>query len=143
MVLKKYLGSGLVKRDRACFLQRKIVEKFGENTLDIIDETPEELIKVPGIGKVRAERIKTSWKDQKEIKNIMLFLQSNEVSTSHATKIYKTYGSEGISIVKKSITDPGQMISGAIGFKTADSIAEKMGIDKTKFVRLRSGIFYT
>lgn len=54
-------------------MQERIVEKFGENTLDIIDETPEELIKVPGIGKVRAERIKTSWKDQKEIKNIMLF----------------------------------------------------------------------
>ena len=75
--IEKYLGSGLVKGIGPVFA-RKIVEKFGENTLDIIDETPEELIKVPGIGKVRAERIKTSWKDQKEIKNIMLFLQSNE-----------------------------------------------------------------
>ena len=139
--IEKYLGSGLVKGIGPVFA-RKIVEKFGENTLDIIDETPEELIKVPGIGKVRAERIKTSWKDQKEIKNIMLFLQSNEVSTSHATKIYKTYGSEGISIVKENPYRLADDIWG-IGFKTADSIAEKMGIDKTKFVRLRSGIFYT
>ena len=139
--IEKYLGSGLVKGIGPVFA-RKIVEKFGENTLDIIDETPEELIKVPGIGKVRAERIKTSWKDQKEIKNIMLFLQSNEVSTSHATKIYKTYGSESISIVKENPYRLADDIWG-IGFKTADSIAEKMGIDKTKFVRLRSGIFYT
>lgn len=139
--IEKYLGSGLVKGIGPVFA-KKIVEKFGENTLDIIDETPEELIKVPGIGKVRAERIKTSWKDQKEIKNIMLFLQSNEVSTSHATKIYKTYGKESISIVKENPYRLADDIWG-IGFKTADSIAEKMGIDKTKFVRLRSGIFYT
>lgn len=86
--IEKYLGSGLVKGIGPVFA-RKIVEKFGENTLDIIDETPEELIKVPGIGKVRAERIKTSWKDQKEIKNIMLFLQSNEVSTSQLPRSIK------------------------------------------------------
>ena len=139
--IEKYLGSGLVKGIGPVFA-RKIVEKFGENTLDIIDETPEELIKVPGIGKVRAERIKTSWKDQKEIKNIMLFLQSNEVSTSHATKIYKTYGSEGISIVKENPYRLADDIWG-IGFKTADSIAMKLGIGKEAFIRLRSGIMYT
>ena len=72
----------------------------------------------------------------------MLFLQSNEVSTSHATKIYKTYGKESISIVKENPYRLADDIWG-IGFKTADSIAEKMGIDKTKFVCLRSGIFYT
>ena len=139
--IENYLGSGVVKGIGRVFA-RKIVEKFGENTLDIIDETPEELIKVPGIGKVRAERIKTSWKDQKEIKNIMLFLQSNEVSTSHATKIYKTYGSESISIVKENPYRLADDIWG-IGFKTADSIAEKLGIGKEAFVRLRSGIMYT
>ena len=77
-----------------------------------------------------------------ELKNIMLFLQSHEVSTSHATKIFKTYGSESIAIVKENPYRLADDIWG-IGFKTADSIAQKMGIDKRKFVRLRSGIFYT
>lgn len=81
---------------------QRIVEKFGKDTLDVIEETPDELLKVSGIGKVRVDRIKTSWQEQKEIKNIMLFLQSHEVSTSHATKIFKTYGSESIAIVKEN-----------------------------------------
>ena len=139
--IEKYLGSGLVKGVGPKFA-RRIVEKFGKDTLDIIEENPDELLKVPGIGKVRVDRIKTSWQDQKEIKNIMLFLQSNEISTSHATKIYKTYGSDSIKIVKENPYRLADDIWG-IGFKTADSIAEKMGIDKEKFVRLRSGIFYT
>ena len=139
--IEKYLGSGLVKGVGPKFAKR-IVEKFGKDTLDVIEETPDELLKVPGIGKVRVDRIKTSWQEQKEIKNIMLFLQSHEVSTSHATKIFKTYGSESIAIVKENPYRLADDIWG-IGFKTADSIAQKMGIDKGKFVRLRSGIFYT
>ena len=139
--IEKYLGSGLVKGVGPKFAKR-IVEKFGKDTLDVIEETPDELLKVSGIGKVRVDRIKTSWQEQKEIKNIMLFLQSHEVSTSHATKIYKTYGSESIAIVKENPYRLADDIWG-IGFKTADSIAQKMGIDKGKFVRLRSGIFYT
>ena len=139
--IEKYLGSGLVKGVGPKFAKR-IVEKFGKDTLDIIEETPDELLKVSGIGKVRVDRIKTSWQEQKEIKNIMLFLQSHEVSTSHATKIFKTYGSESIAIVKENPYRLADDIWG-IGFKTADSIAQKMGIDKGKFVRLRSGIFYT
>ena len=139
--IEKYLGSGLVKGVGPKFA-KKIVEKFGKDTLDVIEETPDELLKIPGIGKVRVDRIKTSWQEQKEIKNIMLFLQSHEVSTSHATKIFKTYGSESIAIVKENPYRLADDIWG-IGFKTADSIAQKMGIDKGKFVRLRSGIFYT
>ena len=139
--IEKYLGSGLVKGVGPKFAKR-IVEKFGEDTLDIIEETPDELLKVPGIGKVRVDRIKTSWQEQKEIKNIMLFLQGHEVSTSHATKIFRTYGSESIAIVKENPYRLADDIWG-IGFKTADSIAQKMGIEKGKFVRLRSGIFYT
>ena len=139
--IEKYLGSGLVKGVGPKFAKR-IVEKFGKDTLDVIEETPDELLKVSGIGKVRVDRIKTSWQEQKEIKNIMLFLQSHEVSTSHATKIFKTYGSESIAIVKDNPYRLADDIWG-IGFKTADSIAQKMGIDKGKFVRLRSGIFYT
>ncbi len=139
--IEKYLGSGLVKGVGPKFAKR-IVEKFGKDTLDVIEESPDELLNVPGIGKVRVDRIKTSWQEQKEIKNIMLFLQSHEVSTSHATKIFKTYGSESIEIVKENPYRLADDIWG-IGFKTADSIAAKMGIDKERFVRLRSGIFYT
>ena len=100
--IEKYLGSGLVKGVGPKFAKR-IVEKFGKDTLNIIEDTPDKLLTVQGIGKVRVERIKTSWQEQKEIKNIMLFLQSHEVSTSHATKIFKTYGSESIAIVKNHI----------------------------------------
>lgn len=139
--IEKYLGSGLVKGVGPKFAKR-IVETFGKDTLDVIEGAPDELLKVPGIGKVRVDRIKTSWQEQKEIKNIMLFLQSHEVSTSHATKIFKTYGSESIAIVKENPYRLADDIWG-IGFKTADSIARKMGIGKEKFVRLRSGIFYT
>lgn len=139
--IEKYLGSGLVKGVGPKFAKR-IVEKFGKDTLDVIEECPDELLKVPGIGNVRVDRIKKSWQEQKEIKNIMLFLQSHEVSTSHATKIFKTYGSESIEIVKENPYRLADDIWG-IGFKTADSIAQKMGFDKGKFVRLRSGIFYT
>lgn len=139
--IEKYLGSGLIKGVGPKFAKR-IVQMFGKDTLDVIEENPDELLKVSGIGKLRVERIKKSWQDQKEIKNIMLFLQSHEVSTAHATKIFKTYGSDSISIVQENPYRLADDIWG-IGFKTADMIAEKMGIDKRKFIRLRSGIFYT
>lgn len=139
--IEKYLGSGLVKGVGPKFAKR-IVEQFGKDTLEVIEETPEKLLSVPGIGKVRVDRIRSSWQEQKEIKNIMLFLQSHDVSTAHATRIFKTYGSESIAIVKENPYRLAEDIWG-IGFKTADSIAQKMGMDKGKFVRLRSGIFYS
>lgn len=139
--IEKYLGSGLVKGVGPKFAKR-IVQKFGKDTLDIIEEQPDLLIQVEGIGKVRVERIKSSWQEQKEIKNIMLFLQGHEVSTSHATKIFKTYGSESISVVKENPYKLADDIWG-IGFKTADTIAGKLGIEKDRFIRLRSGILYT
>lgn len=139
--IEKYLGSGLIKGVGPKFAKR-IVQKFGKDTLDVIEERPDALIEVEGIGKLRVERIKKSWNEQKEIKNIMLFLQSHEVSTSHATKIFKTYGSDSIRIVQENPYRLADDIWG-IGFKTADKIAEKLGIGKEKFIRLRSGIFYT
>ncbi len=90
--IEKYLGSGLVKGIGPKFAAR-IVRAFGAETLNVIEEDPDALLRVPGIGKLRVERIKKSWDEQKEIKNIMLFLQGHDVSTTHATKIYKTYGS--------------------------------------------------
>ena len=139
--IEKYLGSGLIKGVGPKFAKR-IVNQFGKDTLNIIEENPDELFQVEGIGKVRVDRIKASWKEQKEIKNIMLFLQSHEVSTSHATKIFKTYGSESIEIVQENPYRLADDVWG-IGFKTADAIAQKMGIGKERFMRLRSGIFYT
>lgn len=139
--IEKYLGSGLVKGIGPKFAQ-KIVRQFGEDTLEVIEDSPEELLKIPGIGKVRVERIKKSWAEQKEIKNIMLFLQSHQVSTSHATKIYKTYGKDSIQVVKENPYRLADDIWG-IGFKTADTIAGKMGFDHEKYERIRSGILYT
>jgi len=138
--MEKYLGSGLIKGVGPKFAKR-IVAKFGKDTLDIIEKNPDALIEVEGIGKVRVERIKNSWQEQREIKNIMLFLQSHEVSTSHATKIFKTYGNKSIQIVQENPYRLADDIWG-IGFKTADRIAEKLGFEKERFIRLRSGILY-
>ena len=139
--IEKYLGSGLVKGIGPKFA-RRIVRTFGADTLNVIEETPDRLLDVPGIGRVRVERIKKSWVEQKEIKNIMLFLQGHDVSTSHATKVYKTYGSDSIRVVQENPYRLADDIWG-IGFRTADTIAEKMGFGHDRYPRLRSGIMYT
>ena len=139
--IEKYLGSGLVKGIGPKFAGR-IVKQFGADTLNVIEAEPDRLLEVPGIGSVRVERIKKSWFEQKEIKNIMLFLQGHDVSTSHATKIYKTYGNESIQVVQENPYRLADDIWG-IGFKTADSIASKLGFGPDKYPRLRSGLLYT
>ena len=139
--IEKYLGSGLVKGIGPNFAKR-IVNAFGVDTLNVIEEDPEKLLTVPGIGKIRVERIKKSWADQKEIKNIMIFLQGHGVSTSHATKIYKTYGNDSIKTVQENPYRLADDIWG-IGFKTADTIASKMGFGHDRYERLRSGLMYT
>ena len=139
--IEKYLGSGLVKGIGPKFAQR-IVKTFGAETLNVVETEPDKLLEVPGIGKVRVERIKKSWVEQKEIKNIMLFLQGHDVSTSHATKIYKTYGNESIGVVQENPYRLADDIWG-IGFRTADTIASKMGFGHDKYPRLRSGMLYT
>ena len=96
--IEKYLGSGLIRGIGPKFA-RRIVQTFGKDTLEVIETDPDNLLRVPGIGRQRVEQVKKSWTEQKEIKNIMLFLQGHDVSTSHATKIFKTYGSESIAIV--------------------------------------------
>ena len=139
--MEKYLGSGLVKGIGPKYA-RRIVQAFGKDTLEVIEEEPDRLLEVEGIGKVRVDRIKKSWAEQREIRNIMVFLQSHDVSTSHATKIYKTYGDESIKVVQENPYRLADDIWG-IGFRTADQIAEKMGFGHEKYVRLRSGILYT
>ena len=139
--IEKYLGSGLIKGIGPVYA-KKIVNLFKENTLQVIEEEPDRIIEVPGIGKKRVEMIKKAWQDQKEIKNIMIFLQSYGVSTSFGSRIYKFYGNESIDIVKENPYKLADDIYG-IGFKTADGIASKLGIEKDSYKRCRAGIFYT
>jgi len=139
--IEKYLGSGLVKGIGPKFA-RRIVQEFGAETLNVIEDNPDYLIQVPGIGRLRVERIKISWAQQREIRNIMLFLQSHNVSTSHATKIFKTYGNESLKVVQENPYRLADDIWG-IGFKTADTIAEKLGFDHDRYVRIRSGLIYS
>ena len=139
--IEKYLGSGLIKGVGPKFA-KKIVQQFGTDTLEIIETDMQRLLEVPGIGKKRVDKIAKSWERQKEIKNVMLFLQDHGVSTAFAAKIYRQYGNESISKVKENPFRLADDIWG-IGFKTADSIAMKLGIGKEAFIRLRSGIMYT
>lgn len=139
--IQKYLGSGLVKGIGPVY-SRKIVDRFGTETFTVIEEHPEKLSEVPGIGKGRIKKIKASWDAQKEIRNIMVFLQEHEVSVAHASKIYKVYGNESIRVVTENPYRLADDIWG-IGFKTADQIAAKMGFEKERFERLRSGLVYT
>ncbi|MBR0147449.1 MAG: ATP-dependent RecD-like DNA helicase [Eubacterium sp.] len=139
--MEKYLGSGLIKGVGPKFA-RKIVQKFGDATFDIIEMNTGRLIEVEGIGQKRVRMIRESWEKQKEVKNIMLFLQEHQVSTSYAAKIYKQYGNESISVMKENPFRLADDIWG-IGFKTADLIASKLGFEKESYVRLRSGLMYT
>lgn len=139
--IEKYLGSGLIKGVGPKFAKR-IVALFGVNTLQVIEDTPGRLIEVSGIGQKRIDMIQKGWEQQKEVKNIMLFLQGHNVSTAHAAKIYKTYGNESIQVIKENPYKLADDIWG-IGFKTADQIAEKLGFGKNDYIRCRSGLLYT
>ncbi|MCF2551629.1 SF1B family DNA helicase RecD2 [Bacteroides caecigallinarum] len=139
--IEKYLGSGLVKGIGPKFAQL-IVNRFGLDTIEIIETDIERLYEVPGIGRKRVEKIAESWEKQKDIKNVMLFLQGYGVSTAYAAKIYRQYGKESIDTVKINPYKLADDIWG-IGFKTADTIASKMGYEKNDLRRLKSGVTYT
>ena len=139
--IEKYLGSGLVKGIGPKFA-KLIVGHFGTDTIEVIETDIERLYEVPGIGKKRVEKISESWEKQKDIKNVMLFLQGFGVSTAYAAKIYRQYGKESIDKVKENPYRLADDIWG-IGFKTADGIARKMGYEMNDERRLRSGLIYT
>lgn len=139
--IEKYLGSGLVKGIGPKFA-RLIVNRFGLDTIEVIETDIERLYEVPGIGKKRVEKIRESWEKQKDIKNVMLFLQGYGVSTAYAARIYRQYGKESIDKVKENPYRLADDIWG-IGFKTADGIAGKMGYEKNDLRRCKSGIIYT
>lgn len=138
--IEKYLGSGLIK-GIGPVNARRIVKKFKEDTIRIIEEEPNRLAEIEGIGQKRIEMIEKGWQEQKEIKNVMIFLQSHGVSTAYAVKIYKTYGNDSIELVKENPFRLADDIWG-IGFKTADKIAQNLGFDQNSYERCAAAIIY-
>lgn len=139
--IEKYLGSGLVKGIGPAYA-KAIVSRFGLETIDVIENDIERLLEVPRLGRKRMEKIRESWEKQKDIKEVMVFLQGHGVSTAFAAKIYRKYDKDSIAKVKENPYQLADDIWG-IGFKTADSIASKMGYEKNDPRRCRSGILYT
>ena len=138
--IKKYLASGLIKGIGPVMASR-IVKKFGEKTLEIIEYKPDKLVQVEGVGPKRVEMIKKAWGDQKEIRDVMIFLQAHDVGTGCAAKIFRQYGNSSISVVTGNPYRLATDIFG-IGFNTADNIAGKLGFKNTSPVRVEAGILY-
>ncbi len=138
--IKKYLGSGLIK-GLGPVIASRIVKKFGEKTLDIIENHIEKLAMVEGIGKKRIAMIQNAWDEQKEIRDVMMFLQSHGVSSGYATKIFKQYKNRSIAVVTENPYRLAMDIFG-IGFVIADSIADKLGFSKSSSLRIEAGIIY-
>jgi exodeoxyribonuclease V alpha subunit len=138
--IERYLGSGLIK-GIGPVMAKRIVEKFGKTTLDVIEERIEKLAEVDGIGEKRIGMIKKAWEDQKEIREVMIFLQTHGVGSGHATKIFKQYGARSIKVVRG---DPYRLAADifGIGFLTADRIAERLGFAKDSELRAEAGILY-
>lgn len=120
---------------------KRLVRAFEEGVFDVIAQQPERLREVTGIGAKRAERIIAGWAEQRAIREIMLFLHANGVGTVRAVRIYKTYGAHAVSVISENPYLLARDIRG-IGFRTADQIADKLGIEKTAMIRVRSGISY-
>src|SRR5690348_12304263 len=139
--VRRYLGSGLIKGIGPKMAER-IVTYFELETLRIIEEEPERLIEVPGLGPKRTAKISAAWEEQKAIKEVMVFLQGVGVSTSLAVRIYKTYQDSAIAVVKN---EPYRLASDVwgVGFKTADKIAQSLGIPQDSPERIMAGLQYT
>ena len=138
--IEKYLSSGMIRGIGPVYA-KKMVKAFGEQVFDIIEANPERLREIDGIGVVRAQRITAAWAEQKAVREIMVFLHSNGVGTARAVRIYKTYGADAIQVMTDNPYRLARDIRG-IGFRTADAIAMKLGIEKTAKIRVRAGISY-
>jgi len=138
--IRIYLGSGMIK-GLGPVMARRIVKKFGRDTLKIIEGATERLAEVEGIGKKRIAMIKAAWDDQKDIRDVMIFLQSHGVSSGYATKIFKRYGNRSIAVVRQNPYRLASDIFG-IGFKTADRIAQQLGFPPDSELRVGAGILY-
>ena len=138
--IEKYLGSGMIRGIGPVYA-KKLVRAFGETVFEVIEQEPRRLREVTGIGPKRAERIIAGWAEQRVIREIMLFLHSNGVGTSRAVRIYRTYGADAVRLISENPDRLARDIRG-IGFRTADQIAGKLGIEKTAMIRIRAGISY-
>lgn len=138
MGIQKYLESGLVKGIGPVFAQ-KIIDRFGTDTLKVIDETPHRLLEIAGLGEKKRLKIVECWQQQRSIREVMIFLRSHGVSPAYAQKIFKAYGSESIEKVKANPYQLAKDIFG-IGFKTADTLAQKLGLPLHSPERLSAGI---
>ncbi len=138
--IQRYLGSGLIKGIGPIFAKR-LVEAFGLDTLRVIEEEPARLREVDGIGPRRAQRITAAWAEQRDIREVMLFLQGHGVSSAYAVKIFKAYGQAAIATVKANPYRLAQDIYG-IGFKTADRIAQNLGVPSDSPLRAQAGIIH-
>jgi exodeoxyribonuclease V alpha subunit len=138
--IRKYLGSGMIK-GLGPVMAGRIVDKFGKETLEIIDNQIQRLAEVPGIGQKRIAMITKAWAAQSEIRDVMLFLHSHGVSSGYAAKIFKHYGNQSIAVVKQNPYRLATDIFG-IGFQTADRIAGKLGFDKNSKLRVEAGILH-
>jgi len=138
--IEKYLGSGMIRGIGPVYAKR-MVKKFGKDVFDLIEAEPERLREVEGIGPKRADKITSAWADQKVIREIMVFLHEHGVGTARAVRIFKTYGTDAVQVMSENPYQLARDIRG-IGFRTADMIAEKLGIEKTAMIRVRAGISY-
>jgi len=138
--IEKFLASSLIK-GIGPEMARRITAKFGEQTLEVIESEPEELLKVPGIGSVRAGTISQAFREQKSIREVMLFLQTHGISTTFAYKIFRKYGNQAIDSVSRNPYCLATDIRG-IGFRSADKIAGSMGIDMRSPMRAHAGILH-
>ena len=138
--IKRYLGSGLVKGVGPKMAER-IVERFGERTFDVLDESPEMLREIKGVSDKLLDSIKQSWEAQKEVRSVMFFLQSNGISPNFAARIFAEYGAAAIEVVRENPYRLAADIFG-IGFLTADKVAANMGVEPTSPMRLDAGILY-
>ena len=136
--IERYLGSGMIRGIGPVYA-KKLVRSFGEQVFDVIEMESGRLREVDGIGPVRAERITTAWAEQKVVREIMVFLHGHGVGTARAVRIFKTYGADAVEVMSENPYQLARDIRG-IGFRTADAIAMRLGIDKTATVRIRAGV---
>ncbi|EGY26242.1 hypothetical protein DA2_1615 [Desulfovibrio sp. A2] len=139
--IRHYLGSGLIKGVGESMAAR-IVEAFGEDTFRVLDEEPNRLLRVSGVGSKTLERIKAGWSDHQGIRDLIMFLQPHGVSTAYAVRIYRHYGQQALSVVRENPYRLAMDIHG-IGFHTADTVAEKLGFSRDSELRAEAGTLYT
>lgn len=138
--IEKYLGSGLIEGVGKVYAKR-LVDAFGVDTLRVIDEEPQRLRGVDGIGRKRADQVRTAWEAQKAIQAIMLFLQGHGIPTTQAVRIYKQYGDKAVAVLRDNPYRLARDIAG-IGFKSADRIAEQLGIARDSDRRAAAGVLH-